>query len=158
MKKIFPFLMALLIIASCGKEKEEKDLTTLIVGVYNINGNQQNGTITVNKKDDSHVTIAIQDNRYEYPLLRSFSFTDVKVNSETSFTLNKYSYGSSFQIGIVQGVMESCDVNVEYTGTGTVSENSISLFVIETNTPSETKPCPEGYHGSSDVTVSGVRQ
>jgi hypothetical protein len=109
MKKIFPFLMALLLIASCGKENSNEDLTELAVGVYD---GLDGSVFTVNKKDNNTVTIMYED----------YSFTNVVMNSKTSFTLNEYSYLDNDY---------DCYVSIKVSGTGTVSENSISLFITE---------------------------
>jgi hypothetical protein len=152
MKKIFPFLMALLLIASCGKDKEEKDLTTLIVGVYSLQGDEGR-VITVNKIDNKTVSIAfVYDGE-------SFSFTNVVLNSETTFTLNEHSI-PRYSYVEVSGDYESCYFRNIYTGTGTVSANSISLFLTYTSSPAQSNPCPEDvidYSHVSTETFTGLR-
>lgn len=102
--------------------KDSKDLTASIVGKYT-NPSDHNLEITVNKIDDNTVTLTLQNSYFDY------AFTNVKMNSATSFSLNELN-----KSGICYTSSSTSSANVKITGTGTGSNSNISVFVTETVT------------------------
>lgn len=128
-KHLFNFVVltaifGLFLTASCKKDTKEEvsknDLTTNIVGKYT-NKDDYNLTIIVNKIDNSTVSITIHNGYFDY------AFSNVKMNSSTSFTLNEYSV-SSWCTNVDD------DTNIKNSGTGTASNDNISVFVTEMST------------------------
>ncbi len=101
---------------ACNKSDGGSDLTTEIVGKYNSSSVE----ITVNKVDKSTVSMLVS------PIssgcyYNGFAFTNVKMNSASSFTLNETNHDGP-----------SCKKTAK--GTGTVSGNNITLFMnLETD-------------------------
>lgn len=112
MKKLFSFVVLTILlfafIHSC-KKSEDSDLTKSVTGKY-VGSNVE---ITVNKIDNSTVSVLVKPKDYCYD--KGLGFTNVKMNSETSFTLNEITYNVS-----------SCSKKI--SGTGTASGNNISVF------------------------------
>ena len=106
-------LCALVCFTNCGEDDEDggdTDLTTNAVGVFTeVSGN---AVITVNKVDNNTVSIIVDDSNWD------FAFTDVTMNSATAFTLNTYTRNG-----------DGCDGTETISGTGTASNNNISLFI-----------------------------
>ena len=112
--KLFLFLMiALATLTQCKKDGDDDnsgDLTTDIVGRYD----DDDYTVVVNRVDDNTVSISIVDGSF------SIAFTDVTMQSKTSFTLNEFS----------QTINNSPnDDKYTYSGQGTNSANNISVTV-----------------------------
>jgi hypothetical protein len=113
--KLFLFLMiALATLTQCKKDGDDDnsgDLTTDIVGRYD---NDDDYTIVVYRVDDNTVSISIVDGGF------SIAFTDVTMQSKTSFTLNEFS----------ETINNSPNDNkYTYSGQGTNSANNISVTV-----------------------------
>ena len=112
--KLFLFLMiALATLTQCKKDGDDDnsgDLTTDIVGRYD----DDDYTVVVNRVDDNTVSISIVDGSF------SIAFTDVTMQSKTSFTLNEFS----------QTINNSPnDDKYTYSGQGTNSANNISVTI-----------------------------
>jgi hypothetical protein len=112
--KMFLFLMiALATLTQCKKDGDDDnsgDLTTDIVGRYD----DDDYTVVVNRVDDNTVSISIVDGSF------SIAFTDVTMQSKTSFTLNEFS----------QTINNSPnDDKYTYSGQGTNSANNISVTI-----------------------------
>lgn len=118
---VFSALLGLFFTSSCKKENgdSKNDLTASVVGKYT-NPNDYNLEIVVNKIDNSTVTITLQNGYFDY------AFTNVKMNTATSFTLNEYT-----QNGWCENSQAAEEATVKASGTGTASNNNISLFVTE---------------------------
>lgn len=82
--------------------------------------NSQGEEVTVNRIDDTHVSISAY---HAFSILGPMGFTNVTMNSANSFTLNSIS------------PYTGCPNNVVVSGTGTASNNNISLFMQATATP-----------------------
>jgi hypothetical protein len=74
--------------------------------------------VTVNRIDDTHVSISATTSAW-YTL----GFSNVTMNSATTFTLNSIQE-------------QACPNNTILSGTGTASNNNITLFMQATATPS----------------------
>lgn len=141
MKKIFPFLLALLFIVSCGNDDDNyNDLTKLIVGIYERDGSSEN--IIVNKIENNTVSLV-------GPF---YAFTNVVMDSENSFTLTEYSEERTTSLGGI------CNYLIIFKGNGTVSETSISLFINEVKSASNPNPCPSSFYNNRNITHNGIRQ
>lgn len=147
MKKILPFLIALFLITSCGKDDDKKDLTSLAVGVYHINGNETNGIITVNKKDNKTVTISILD-RNNFLGHITMPFQEVILNNETSFSINQTVLTEEYL----------CSGSIKANGNGTVSSTSISIFLTLFDGQGPTGQPYSCLNANENLTYSATKQ
>lgn len=115
-------LLAFLAFSLTQCKKDSNDLTKSIVGKYT-NPNDYDLEITVNKIDNSTVSLTLHNGYFDY------AFTNVKMNSATSFTLNEYT-----QSGLCQTNTVYEDASIKISGSGTGSNNNISVFVTEKKT------------------------
>lgn len=124
---ILTFVLVLFFVTSCKKDSndDKNDLTTNILGKYT-NPNDYDLEIVVNKIDNSTVSMTIKNGYFDY------AFTNVKMNSATSFTLTPYSFNSGCFISSSQHV----DATTTVSGTGTASNNNISVFIEENHVAS----------------------
>jgi hypothetical protein len=112
--------------SSCNKEdKKNNDLTSEVVGRYT-NPNDYNLEIIVNKINNSTVSITVQNSHH------SDAFTNVTMNSANAFTLNSFKgvgwCSEPFQSDeFLNSFYEAATVTT--SGTGTASNNNISLFI-----------------------------
>lgn len=104
----FSFLLVALTLTLTQCKKEDKDLTSDIVGKYT--NEPYYLKITVNKVDESTVWLSLEG-------YLNLTFSETKMTSKTTFTLNKIS-----QAGYYGG-------QVEYTGTGTNTGTNISVLI-----------------------------
>lgn len=152
MKKIFPFLIALLLITSCSDDDSDRDLTEDIVGAYAIDANPNNGLINVSKTGNNTVSITFTKGR-------QYQFSDVILNSETSFTINEYKD---------ERFWGECNWYDIYSGGGSLESNSITINLIRTrelreptNLCSEsdlTDQYSENFFNQVEISYLGVRQ
>jgi len=109
------FVITLLFVFnSCKKDDNNPnnngpDLTTDVLGVYTSGSSL---VITVTKVDNSTISVNIKD------VNNNETHSSTKMNSKNSFTLNK--------VTVVGGAE-----TYEYTGTGTYSNNTISITRLE---------------------------
>lgn len=150
MKNFIPFLAIFFLLAACGDDdnaSSNTDLTELAVGVYYINGDESDGIITINKKDNETVTVSLLD-KINFVVDVTFSFQDVILNNESSFSLNQIDLTSpSF-----------CGGSIKLNGNGTVSSTAISIFLNLFDGEGlidETYSC---LYENRELTVSGIRQ
>ncbi len=116
---------------ACKKENgKDNDLTETVVGKYT-NPNDYDLEIVVNKIDNSTVSITLQNGYFDY------AFTNVKMNTATSFTLNQYTKNS-----YCYSQISPEEATLTISGTGTASNNNISLFISE-NTAGNTGTCSD---------------
>lgn len=155
MRKILPFLIAILLITSCSEDDSDNDLTGQIVGVYNINGFPNDGIITVEKVNNNTINIYVLDNVSD--LITNYSFLNTKLNSETSFSLNEFIYESA----ISQSLDTVCYIENVYRSSGSLSQNAINLSINQTVRPATFDPCPQNLSAlniNRTVNLSGQRQ
>ena len=135
MKIVKPLLLLLavtMLFTACDKEDDANsgDLTTSILVHYIKTAECTD--ITVNKIDDTHVSIQLETHCSSSTY--SVAFTNVTMNTATSFTLNSV-IGDDY-----------CGPDQTYSGTGTHSGDNISLFITI-----------DGLCGGTE-SVSGTRQ
>lgn len=106
--------LALFTSSSCKKTTDSNDLTTSIIGNYTNAAEATN--IVVNKVDNSTVSITLVtgtgSGKYDV------AFPNVTMNSANAFNLNSVTQNGGTCIG-----------TEIFSGTGTTSNNSISLFI-----------------------------
>ena len=113
MKFISTALLACLLFSftQCKEDDDNNtDLTAEIVGSY-FNSNE-NATIVVNKIDNNTVSITLESPYWD------IAFTNVEMNSATAFTMTEFTRTG-----------EGCDGQEKISGTGTSSNDNISLFI-----------------------------
>jgi hypothetical protein len=98
----------LMFTSSCKKEETNDDLTTQVVGKYSSGSGSSYTEIIVTKINNSTISVYIQD------VSNSQTHAESKMNSKTSFTLNKVTETVSGK-------------RYEYTGSGSASANNIVI-------------------------------
>lgn len=136
-KTLLMLLAVSLSFTACNKDDDNDsgDLTTGIVGHY-VNA-ADNTDITVNKIDDTHVSIQFSTGNGSTNY--SSAFANVLMNSATSFTL-----------GTATGT-DGCGRIL--TGTGTYSNNNISMFLTKDDPTNGVGSC-----GDTTESISATRQ
>ena len=136
------FAVGSLFLNSCNQDDDDDgDLTTNIVGHYT---NATTSTdIVVNKINESTVSIALTTGTGSGQY--NVAFSSVTMNSETAFTLNSVTQDGAACIG-----------EETFTGTGTHSENNISLFLTVVGSNPD-GPTPYDCDGTNTRNVSASK-
>ena len=111
---IILFFALTLSVISCKKTTDKNDLTTGIVGRYT--NTTESTEIIVNKVSNTSVSISITTGSGSGQY--SVAFPTATMNSSTSFTLNPVTQDGTY-----------CSGTEKFSGTGTYTNNNISLFL-----------------------------
>ena len=142
MKKMLPLL--LLFVFACEKNTEDLDLTVNIVGTYHINGDINDGVISIDKINNESVTLTMTD-VLTVLNVDNITFAKVSLNSTAAFDLNQ-----------IKSEATLCSGDYTFSGNGTNSLDSVSLFIKRiTNSGSSSNPCS---NATEFLTISAKKQ